>query len=68
MELAARGAQPRVILVAPTAIGETWSLMEPQVDSANLARVLEQVAQGWNVDRDASAADRHERRRHVHAC
>ncbi len=40
-----------VILVAPTAIGDTWSLMEPQADSANLARVLEQVAQSWNVDR-----------------
>ncbi len=40
-----------VILVAPTAIGDTWSLMEPQVDSAHLARVLEQVAQAWNVDR-----------------
>ncbi len=40
-----------VILVAPTAVGDTWSLMEPKVDSANLARVLEQVAQGWHVDR-----------------
>jgi phospholipase/carboxylesterase len=40
-----------VILVAPTAIGDTWSLMEPQVDSAHLAAVLEQVAQSWNVDR-----------------
>jgi phospholipase/carboxylesterase len=40
-----------VILVAPAAIGNTWSLMEPPVDSANLARVLEQVAQEWNVDR-----------------
>ena len=27
-----------VILVAPTAIGDTWSLMEPHVDSAHLAQ------------------------------
>ncbi|MGC1413092.1 MAG: hypothetical protein WA864_29605 [Acetobacteraceae bacterium] len=40
-----------VILVAPTAIGDTWSLMEPQVDSDNLVRVLEKIAQGWQVDR-----------------
>ena len=40
-----------VILVAPTAIGQTWSLMEPDVDSANLARMLEQVARDWHVDR-----------------
>jgi phospholipase/carboxylesterase len=40
-----------VIVVAPTAIGQTWSLMDPEVDSANLARVLEQIAQVWHVDR-----------------
>ena len=40
-----------VILVAPTATGDTWSLMEPDVDSAHLARVLEQIAQRWVVDR-----------------
>jgi phospholipase/carboxylesterase len=40
-----------VILAAPTAIGQTWSLMDPEVDSANLARVLDYVAQGWHVDR-----------------
>jgi phospholipase/carboxylesterase len=39
-----------VILVAPTATGDTWSLMEPQVDSAHLAGVLQQVAQRWHVD------------------
>ncbi len=39
-----------VILVAPTAQGDTWSLMDPAADSANLARILDQVAQGWNVD------------------
>jgi phospholipase/carboxylesterase len=40
-----------VILVAPTAIGQTWSLMDPEVDGANLARALEQVARDWHVDR-----------------
>lgn len=40
-----------VILVAPTATGDTWSLMQPEVDSAHLARVLDQVAERWPVDR-----------------
>ena len=40
-----------VILVTPTAVGETWSLMEPQVDNANIARVLERVGQQWHIDR-----------------
>jgi phospholipase/carboxylesterase len=40
-----------VILVAPTAIGQTWSLMDPEVDGANISSVLEQTAQGWHVDR-----------------
>ena len=40
-----------VILATPTAVGDTWSLMGPQVDSANLARILEEVAQRWTVDR-----------------
>jgi len=40
-----------VILVAPTATGDTWSLMEPQVDSAHLSYVLEEVAGHWQVDR-----------------
>jgi phospholipase/carboxylesterase len=39
-----------VILVAPTALNVTWSLMEPQLDSANLFRILDQVAQQWRVD------------------
>ena len=40
-----------VILVAPTATGATWSLMEPEVDAAHLARVLDQVGRTWRVDR-----------------
>jgi phospholipase/carboxylesterase len=41
----------KVILVAPTAVGDTWSLMEPQVDSGNLGVVLDAVGQRWRVDR-----------------
>jgi phospholipase/carboxylesterase len=40
-----------VILVAPTAMGDTWSLMEPDVDSVHLAEVLEEIARRWVVDR-----------------
>lgn len=39
-----------LIVVSPTAIGGTWSLMEPETDSANLARMLDQVRAKWNVD------------------
>jgi phospholipase/carboxylesterase len=40
-----------VILAAPTAIGDTWSLMEPQIDSANLMRVVDEIARRWHMDR-----------------
>jgi phospholipase/carboxylesterase len=40
-----------IILAAPTAIGDTWSLMEPQLDSANLAHILEGISQRWPLDR-----------------
>ncbi len=40
-----------VILAAPTATGDTWSLMEPDVDSTHLARVLEEIAKRWGVNR-----------------
>jgi phospholipase/carboxylesterase len=39
-----------VILVAPTATGDTWSLMEPDVDSAHLSRILDYVREHWAVD------------------
>ncbi len=39
-----------VILVAPTAIGDTWSLMEPGVDAMHLSGVLDYVNQRWRVD------------------
>jgi len=39
-----------VILVAPTASGDTWSLMEPDVDGAHLSRVLDYVRGRWAID------------------
>ena len=39
-----------VILVSPTATGSTWSLMEPEIDTAHLHRVLGLVRSRWNVD------------------
>jgi phospholipase/carboxylesterase len=39
------------VLVAPTAIGNTWALMGEDVDSPNLARILEWVFRRWNIDR-----------------
>ncbi|MBW6396930.1 hypothetical protein KPL78_03675 [Roseomonas sp. HJA6] len=38
------------ILLAPTAIGRTWSLQEPDLDGTNIARLMAQVAEGWSVD------------------
>jgi phospholipase/carboxylesterase len=46
-EARSRGA----ILVAPTATGATWSLMQPELDTAHLVRVLDHVARTWRVDR-----------------
>jgi len=45
-EARSRGA----ILVAPTATGDTWSLMEPDVDAAHLSRVLDYVRAHWSID------------------
>lgn len=38
------------ILVTPTAIGQTWALTGDDVDSPNLARILDFVRSEWNVD------------------
>jgi phospholipase/carboxylesterase len=38
------------VVIAPTAIGSTWSLMEPEVDGPSIDRMVEQVAQQWNID------------------
>ena len=39
------------ILLAPTAMGSTWSLMEPPADAGNIARMLDEIGSRWNVDR-----------------
>lgn len=46
-----RSARTRgAVLVAPTATGATWSLREPEHDSANIEHILAHVRQRWNVD------------------
>ncbi|MBS0560297.1 MAG: phospholipase [Proteobacteria bacterium] len=32
-----------MVLIAPTALGTTWSLMEPETDAANIAAILNEV-------------------------
>ncbi len=39
-----------IILVAPTATGDTWSLREPEIDIAHLSRVLDTVRARWSID------------------
>jgi phospholipase/carboxylesterase len=41
-----------VILVAPTAVGETWALMGDDIDTPNLTRILGLVGERWRVDPD----------------
>jgi phospholipase/carboxylesterase len=38
------------ILVAPTAVGNTWALMGDDIDTPNLFRILDSVRSRWNVD------------------
>ncbi|MSO77611.1 MAG: phospholipase [Alphaproteobacteria bacterium] len=45
-EARSRGA----ILLSPTAVGDTWSLMEPGVDAGNIGAMLDHVRDRWNVD------------------
>jgi phospholipase/carboxylesterase len=45
-EARTRGA----ILLSPTSFGDTWSLMEPDVDVANLDMMLDQIGKRWNID------------------
>jgi phospholipase/carboxylesterase len=40
------------IVVAPTALGETWALTGPDRDTPNLARVLDEVGARWRLDPD----------------
>ena len=45
---AARGQG--AIVVAPTALGDTWALAGEDVDTPNLRRILAAVQDGWRVD------------------
>jgi phospholipase/carboxylesterase len=38
------------ILVAPTAIGQTWALMGDDIDTPNVERIVEFVRSNWAVD------------------
>ena len=39
------------VVIAPTAKGNTWSLMEPEIDGPNIDRFVDQVASDWNINR-----------------
>jgi phospholipase/carboxylesterase len=39
-----------LVVLAPTAIGSTWSLMDPDTDGSSIDNMVDQVAQQWNVD------------------
>ncbi|MBS0525476.1 MAG: phospholipase [Proteobacteria bacterium] len=39
------------VLLAPTASGSTWSLMDPPLDAGNITRMLDEIGGRWNVDR-----------------
>jgi len=38
-----------LILLAPTAIGSTWSLMDPATDGPNIDAMIEQIGKRWNL-------------------
>lgn len=38
------------IVLAPTAIGSTWSLMDPDTDGPSIDRMVDQVAGDWKID------------------
>ena len=45
-DVRSRGA----ILAAPTSVGDTWALIGDDPDTPNLARILDTIRSGWNVD------------------
>ncbi len=46
-----RAARTRgAILISPTSVGDTWSLMGPDVDSDNLQKIVDRVCADWSVD------------------
>ncbi|WP_312160311.1 hypothetical protein [Phenylobacterium sp.] len=38
------------IVVAPTALGQTWALSGPDLDTPNLAHIVSQIGARWNLD------------------
>lgn len=38
------------ILISPTARGDTWALMEPDIDSENLEAILADLRTRWSID------------------
>jgi phospholipase/carboxylesterase len=38
------------VVVSPTALGDTWALSGPDVDTPNLLGVLDEVRGGWSID------------------
>jgi phospholipase/carboxylesterase len=46
-----RAARTRgAILVAPTALGSTWDLRDPEQDSVNIEAILAHVRENWTID------------------
>jgi phospholipase/carboxylesterase len=45
-DVRSRGA----ILAAPTSVGSTWALIGDDPDTPNLARILDTIRSGWNID------------------
>ena len=45
-DVRSRGA----ILAAPTSLGSTWALIGDDPDTPNLARILDSIRSGWNID------------------
>lgn len=41
-----------VIVACPTAVGQTWALSGPDMDSPHLSRIIDFVRARWNVDTD----------------
>ncbi|MGE0423144.1 MAG: phospholipase [Reyranellaceae bacterium] len=46
-----RDARSRgVIVLSPTAVGSTWSLMDPEVDAENIGRMVSFIGERWRID------------------
>lgn len=46
-----RDARSRgAILLSPTAVGSTWSLMDPEVDAENITRMIAFIGERWRLD------------------